>query len=309
MKKHSGTAVPLELAAPVVSVFQTHKDIEVLAPMWGEKANPEHLHFELCIKGITPGLYYGPVIASIDLTKESYIRRQEEEGVTRKQAERNAHSNLLKPENEWRLETTQTLTSERRAKIVHDFAYAQLEKQIVLRDMAREAFGDNPPVLPNDPAELEIDHLKMDRWTAKRLSLRHGGMQNHVRDELHHLLTHRDVIRDGLDLRLIRRDSRGHWWAGLDTVKTGPALYIEERISTDADVDVATFDGRYVRIYGPNIDEIPMPETDETLEEYLSVTDERLAGRKIIGVHKGRPEGDTDILVEVESDLITVSQN
>lgn len=307
MKKHSGTAVPLELAAPVVSVFQTHKDIEVLTPMWSEKADPEHLLFELCIKGVTPGLYYGPVIASIDLTKEAYIRKQVDDGIEREQAERNAHSNLLKAEDEWRLDTTQTLTAEKRAQIVRDFAYVQLETQIVLRSMAENTFGGNPPAITPDADDLEISHLKLDKWIAERLSARRDGMQNEIKDELHQLLTSKDVIRDGLNVYMIRRNSNGHWWTGLDTAASGPILYIEEELKTDADVDHATFDGRYVRIYGPNVDEVPMPEPDETLGEYLSVTNDDLARRKVIAIHNGRPEGDTDIRVEVESDLIAVS--
>lgn len=308
MKKHRGTAVPLELAAAVVEVFKTDKSIEVLAPMWGEKANPEHLWFELYIRGITPGLYAGPVIATIDLTREAYILRQMEDGIDRKQAERNAHSDLLKHEDEWRLETTQTLTDQKRANIVRSFAYMQLEKQIVLRDMAAQAFSGKTPVFDPEISDLKIDHVRIDKWVAGRLSQRRGGLQNEVRDELRNLLTSRDVIREGLSLLLIRRSGSGHWWVTMETVKTGPQLLVEERILTDADIDLATFDGKYVRIYGPKVTEVPNPDPNETLGEYLSVVDEDLAKRKIISLRRARPEGETDILVEVESDMIAVSE-
>lgn len=310
MKRHYGSAVPIALAEPVFTVFRSvPAGLQVTTPVWAEKADDRHLIIELCLSGITPGLYSGRTVRSMDLTRQARIRDLIVSGLDASEAEQMSLQEAKESEPDWRAEINRRLSIEDRADMIRRWSYQLVEQQIILRQRAEEAFPSGIPDLEIPEERLEVGHVRLDRWTAVRLSRHPDGLAGAVREEVRHVLQSPHAKCGYEDAVLRRSTEEGMRITRLDTVDTGPLLSVQRNVIEDDGV-LLTFDGRTVSIYGlkGGVSEADIPVAGDRLGATIDTGDALLDDRIVETVRTAGPgEGGADITIEIETDAVTVS--
>jgi len=310
MKRHYGSAVPIALAEPVFTVFRSvPAGLQVTTPVWSEKADERHLILELCLSGITPGLYSGRTVRSMDLTRQARVRDLVSSGMEIVEAERTSLLEARENEPDWRAEINKRLSIEDRADMVRRWSYQLVEQQIILRQRAVEAFPGGIPDLEVPDDLLDVGHVRLDRWTAERLSLHPDGLVGAVREEVRHVL-HSPHTTCGYEDAVLRRSTEeGMRITRLETIDTGPLLTVQRNVIEDDGV-LLTFDGRTISIYGVRqaLTKADIPDPGSRLGSTIDTGDDQLADRMVETVRTARPgEGGADMMIEVAADTICVS--
>lgn len=313
MKRHYGTAVPITLAEPVLHVFRSApSDIHVTAPVWGKDSDDRHLIFEICISGITPGLYSGRTVRSVDLTRQARILELESGGMTHEEALSASLAESSENETDWRLDLNRRLTNERRSDIVRQWSYDLLESQIIMRQEAVRIFPGGIPDLEVPDELLQVDHAILDRWTAATLSGHPSGLRGAVREELRHVLQSPATRCGQRDAILRRSTDDGIRTTRLETVDTGPHLRVQRTVKNEDGI-LITFDGSDLVIHGEAarsmIDASVTIAPGTRLGDILDLADDDLTGRSVKGVDHSPPGPNIPfVTIRMEENTVTVSE-